>query len=72
MGKSARARSTLRSGGGSYEVYLEDLSTYQYMLEEIGFRIENIEIIGSEGSFVRDSKGTSFDREFIVLVALKE
>jgi len=72
MGKSARARSTLRSGGGSYEVYLEDLSTYQYMLEEIGFRIENIEIIESEGSFGRDSKVTSVDREFIVLVALKE
>jgi hypothetical protein len=41
------------------------------MPEEIGFRIENIEIIESDGSFVRDSKVTSVDREFIVLVSLK-
>ncbi len=72
MGKSARARSNMRSGGGSYEVYLEDASTYQNMLEETGFKIEKIETIGSEGTFVRGSKIVSFDREFIVIVALKE
>jgi ubiquinone/menaquinone biosynthesis C-methylase UbiE len=72
MGKSARVRSTMRKGGGSFEVYLEDVSTYQNMLEKIGFRIEKIEAIESEGSFMRDSKILSFDREFIVIVALKE
>jgi ubiquinone/menaquinone biosynthesis C-methylase UbiE len=72
MGKSARARSNMRSGGGSYEVYLEEASTYQDMLEETGFKIEEIETIGSEGAFVRDSKTISFDREFIVIVASKD
>jgi ubiquinone/menaquinone biosynthesis C-methylase UbiE len=72
MGKSARERSNMRSGGGSYEVCLEDASTYQNMLEETGFKIEKIETIESEGTFVRDSKIVSFDREFIVIVALKE
>ena len=72
MGKSARERSTIRDGGGSFEVYLEDVSTYQNMLENTGFRIEKIGTIGSEGTFVRDSKIISFYREFIVIVALKE
>lgn len=72
MGKSARERSIMREGGGSYEVYLEDMLTYKNMLENAGFRIEKIRTIGSEGIFVRDSKITSFDREFIVIVALKE
>jgi len=62
----------MRVGGGSYEVYLEDVSTYKNMLENAGFRIEKIGTIGSEGTFVRDSKTISFDREFIVIVALKE
>jgi ubiquinone/menaquinone biosynthesis C-methylase UbiE len=72
MGKSARERSTMRDGGGSFEVYLEDASTYQNMLEYTGFRIEKIGTIGSEGPFERDSKMISFDREFIVIVTLKE
>ena len=72
MGKSARARSTMRSGGGSYEVYLEDAPTYQNMLENIGFRIEKIETIESTGTLERDSKIISYNREFIVIVAIKD
>jgi len=72
MGKRALERAAMRNGGGSFEVYLEDASTYQNMLENIGFRIEKIETIESEGTFVRDSKIMSFDREFIVIVAIKE
>lgn len=72
MGKSARVRATLRNGGGSYEVYLEDAPTYQNMLENNGFRIEKIETIESTGTLERDSKIISFNREFIVIVALKE
>jgi SAM-dependent methyltransferase len=72
MGKSARERASMREGGGSYEVHLEDVSDYENMLENAGFRIEKIGTIGSEGTFVRDSKTISFDREFIVIVALKE
>lgn len=72
MGKSACERASMREGGGSYEVHHEDASTYENMLENAGFRIEKIGTIGSEGTFVRDSRMISFDREFIVVVALKE
>ena len=72
MGKSARERASMREGGGSYEVHLEDASAYENMLENAGFRIEKTGTIGSEGTFVRDSRMISFDREFIVIVALKE
>jgi len=72
MGKSARERASMREGGGSFEVYLEDASAYEDMLENAGFKIEKIGTIGSEGTFVGDSRMISFDREFIVVVALKE
>jgi len=72
MGKSARERASMREGGGSYEVHLEDASAYKDMLENAGLRIEKIETIGSEGTFVGDSRMMSFDREFIAIVASKE
>lgn len=72
MGKSARERASMRECGGSYEVHLEDASTYENMFENAGFRIEKIETIELEGTFEKDSELTSFDREFIVIVALKE
>lgn len=72
MGKSARERASMREGGGSYEVHLEDASAYENMLENVGFRVEKMVTIKSVGTFVRDSEKTSFDREFIVIVALKE
>jgi SAM-dependent methyltransferase len=72
MGKSARERASMREGGGSFEVYLEDESAYRNMLENAGFRIEKIGTIGSEGAFVGDPRTISFDREFIAIVALKE
>lgn len=62
----------MREGGGSYKVYLEDALTYKNMLENAGFRIEKVGTIESEGTFEKDSKMTSFNREFIVIVALKE
>ena len=71
MGKSARERASMREGGGSYEVHLEDALTYRNMLENAGFRIEKIGTIGSEGTLVKDLKTILFDREFIVIVALK-
>ncbi len=72
MGKSARERASMRKGGGSFELYLEDASTYQDMLENVGFRIEKIETLESTGTLKRGSETISFDREFIVLVASKE
>jgi len=72
MGKRARERATMRNGGGSFVVYLEDASTYQDMLENMGFRIEKIETIESTGTLKRGSETISFDREFIVIVAIKD
>jgi len=72
MGKSARERASMREGGGSFEVHLEDASAYEDMLKNAGFKIEKVGTIGSEGTFVGDSKTISFDREFIVIVARKE
>ncbi len=72
MGKSARERAAMRNGGGSFELYLEDASTYQELLENIDFRIDKIETIESTGTLKRGSETISFDREFIVIVAIKE
>lgn len=72
MGKRARERADMRNGGGSFEVYLEDAPTYRNMLVDNGFRIEKIETIVSSGTLERDSKMISFDREFIVIVAIKD
>jgi len=72
MGKRAQERAAMRSGGGSFEVYLEDATTYQDMLEENGFRIDKIETIESTGTLKRGSETISFDREFIVIVAIKD
>jgi len=72
MGKSARERASMRKGGGSFELYLENASTYKDMLENIGFRIDKIETLESTGTLKSGSETISFDREFIVIVALKE
>jgi SAM-dependent methyltransferase len=72
MGKRARERAAMREGGGSFELYLEDASTYQDMLENVGFRIEKIETIESTGTLKRGSETISFDREFIVIIAIKD
>jgi SAM-dependent methyltransferase len=72
MGKRACERADMRNGGGSFEVYLEDAPTYRNMLVDNGFRIEKIETIVSSGTLERDSKMISFEREFIVIVAIKD
>jgi len=72
MGKRARERAAMRSGGGSFEVYLEDATTYQDMLEENGFKIEKIETIESTGTLKKGSETISFDREFMVIAAIKD
>jgi len=72
MGKRARERAAMRDGGGSFELYLEDASTYKDMLENIGFRIEKIETLESTGTLKRGSETISFDREFISIVAIKD
>ena len=72
MGKRARERASMRNGGGSFVVYLEDASTYQDMLENMGFGIEKIETLKSTGTLKRGSETISFDREFIVIVASKD
>ena len=72
MGKRARERAAMRDGGGSFELYLEDASTYQDMLENAGFRIDKIETLESTGTLTRGSETISFDREFIVIVAIKD
>lgn len=72
MGKRARERAAMRNGGGSFDVYLEDALTYQNMLENMGFRIDKIETIASTGTLKRGSETISFDREFIVIVAIKD
>ena len=72
MGKRARERADMRNGGGSFEVYLEDAPTYRDMLENVGFRIEKIETIESTGTLEKGSETISFDREFIVIVAIKD
>ena len=72
MGKRERERAAMRDGGGSFEVDLEDASTYQDMLENVGFRIDKIETIESTGTLKRGSETISFDREFIAIVAIKD
>jgi ubiquinone/menaquinone biosynthesis C-methylase UbiE len=72
MGKKARERADMRNGGGSFVVYLEDAPTYQDMLENVGFSIDKIETIESTGTLKRGSETISFDREFIVIVAIKD
>ena len=62
----------MRNGGGSFEAYLEDAQTHRNMLENIGFRMEKIENLKSTGTLERNFETISFDREFIVIVAIKD
>ena len=62
---------TLKNGGGSFKVHLEDASFYENMLEECGFIVDNIELIHSRGEIERDSRVKELKREFILIVARK-